>query len=757
MEIVQVEGRADGDMYYIVTNSPKDHQFKFWAIRDADSAAHGIRDIQSGTKLIPPLDDLMNTNVWQLVEFHIKPGRGWRETQLWIRVRAGAIVKLFTLTFDLLVAPEELEDVWQNNWAAVDEGSLTIESLLNTPQYPAENDIQPANDDASYPTDRWLDFLFYPGRFSTATLESALFIYKTGLKLITDSSRNQNNRPLKERMRDAISAKITIDKAASGQVDFERYQADIATQWRTYFGLVKLLHGRRADSISLAFDFDRNLPWSVRADFVSPIRTCSEIEVVELNQDIFATQEENYIVNSMPLANFLPDDGCVPAARLLMGARMFRRGLSSTFQSAFGHATMIGALEISPHTMTNGVAGKYDRDVEKLYGACSMGSEVLDEDYNNLTDSMQDLGGLGELKNEMFYDVVDRLGEVERGGEADQALTRYGGKTTIRGAQETLQSTHEIILDLLALVLFMAGDLEPEELSPEFNASDLYEQLMMKLKEHKVLLWLASSVRQEPTKRNKEVVDPTSTNKRHLQPTVTLFESIFIGDWQALKFPQETLPQLITYWSRAWTYGANLSTTYSGVIMHIMGNLIKHNNYELAADFIRFMPANSWAQYLRGRLYLALDDFALAAHYFKLAADRLSSKKCNIDSLDTSSLLKLNEKGFFAEGLPNFYMHISSLYEARRIHTYTADFASLALERLDHAAGDDALSSVDTQKRLHGSPAAMKIDLTMQEIRLLKIQEQKEEILSRIFTASLQTCHFRRAFDALLPISNPAL
>ncbi|KAL1306833.1 hypothetical protein AAFC00_005489 [Neodothiora populina] len=762
MQIVEVQGRPDGDMYYIVTNSPKDHRFKFWAIRDADSTAHGMRDLQSEAKLIPPLDELMNTNVWQIVEFRILPGHGWRQSQLWIRVRAGAFVKIFTLTFDLLAPPEDVEDVWQNNWAAVDEGSLSIDSLMNIAQYPAESDVLLAADDASSPSERWLDFLFYPGRFSTATLETALFVYRKGLKLLTDSTRASNDKPLKRRLCDAISAKIEVNKTASGQIDFERYQSDIAAQWHTYFGLVRLLHSRRADSLSLAFDAALALPWIVRADFVSPVRTCSEFEVINHNSDIFITQEEHYIVNSLPLANYLPDDNCVPVARLLIGARAFRRGLSAYFQSTFEQASTVNALQLSTDKTVNGVHKKYSRHVLELYDACALHSEVSNEDFDSLTESMQDLGGLGELTNDIFLAAIERLAEPERGSDLQQALTRYGDKTTIRGAQETLQSTHEAVLDLLALVVFMAGDLEPEELSSDFNASELYQDLMAKLKEHKILLWLASNVRQEPSKRTKEILDPLSKNKRTVQPALTLFESIFIGDWQAMRFPNESMSSLITYWSRAWTYGANLAKSYDGVVMHIMGNLIKHGNHELATEFEAFLPSGPWAQYLRGRLYLATGDFTMAGVLLKRCAEDLSSKSPKIDDIDTSNLLKGTERSFFNDGLPRFYMHVSSLYEALKIHTYTADFASLALEELGHndpaALDDDALSKLDSRKRnMHNSPAAMQVDMAMEELHLLRVQQLKEEILSRIFSASLQTSHYRRAFDVLLLVRDPAL
>ena len=51
----------------------------------------------------------------------------------------------------------------------------------------------------------------------------------------------------------------------------------------------------------------------------------------------------------------------------------------------------------------------------------------------------------------------------------------------------------------------------------------------------------------------------------------------------------------------------------------------------------------------------------------------------------------------------------------------------------------------------------MRVDLAMEEIRLLRTSEIKEDILSRLFNASLQTGRFRSAFDALVKFNNPAL
>ncbi|KAI5245957.1 hypothetical protein E4T42_06584 [Aureobasidium subglaciale] len=763
LKLLQVDGSPDGDMYYAVTNSPKDHQFKFWAVLDPDDIELGIRDVQPDTKLIPPLDELMNTNAWQLVEYHVRPSKGWRNTQLWIRVRSGAICKIFTLTFDLLASPEDIEETWRNEWAFVDDGSLTIEALMNDPSYPGDADIQLAVEDHSSLSDRWLDFFFYPGRFSIPMLESALHIYKKGLKLSTESSRLNKDNPLKGRICDAIAAKISVDQTDEGQLDFDKYHSEIAAQWHVFFGLVRHLHARRGDSLALAFDMDTDLAWSVRADQVGPVRRCSEVEIMDLNKDVFLTQEDHVILNSVPLSNYLTEEISVHVGRLFAGASVFRRGLSGEFQTLFEAASTAEALKIGANDTTpNGTQDNRLEDLRQLYDICALHTEVTDDDFNQLTDSMQSLGGLGDLDNELFYAAIERLAQPQHGSDGDQALTRYGDKATIRGAQDTLSVTRNIILDLLALVVFMAGDLEEEELSTEFRPSELYQQLVVKLNEHNVLLWLASNVREEPAKNAQDTIDsPVSkSSKSQSHPTLTVLESIFIGDWHTLRSPTtEKLPFLITYWCRAWTYGANISETYNGIVTHILGNLVKYQDYDLATDFLRFVPESPWASYLRGRLNLATGEYALAAEYFKQAADSLAEKSPGINTLDTSNLIDLEARNFFNNELPRYHLHISYLYERNRLHAYTADFASLALEEFGvnfENFDDNSLLDLDTRKHgMHGSPANMKAGLVVEEIKLLRVQELRAEILMRVFNASLQICRYKTAFEALVMFTNP--
>ena len=762
MQVLHVDSQPDGDSYYVVTNSPKDHQFKFWAIRNADLPPHGIRDVQPDMKFIPPLDQLMNTMVWQSIDFYVKPGSGWRETQLWIRARSGSICRTFTLTFDLLSSLEDLQDAWLDKWAAVDDGPLSIDRLVGSHQFPKDQAVHDLSLQQPSVADQWIEFLFFPGRFSTSLLECALHIYRKGLKLLSKQRSADNAKPLKERLCNAIAAQVKIRRDIDGHTDTERYHSDVAAQWAVYFGLVRHLYQRQTDSLSLAFDQDTGLCWSLRADQFAPIRTCSEVEVHTLNAELFR-KEEDWLYNSLPLADHLSDDSSVSVARLFRAAHTFRSGLSLQFNQKYRQLASIYALR---YEKSEDKARSKDVEasaLQGLYDQCGFGHEVTDEDYAGLTDATQDLGGLGELENKLFIAGIQRLAEAPRGRQEEQALTRQGDRTTIRTAQDTLITGHEILLDLLSLVVFVSQDLEPDELAPGFKASGLYSLLVSKLREHEVLLWLASHEREEqPTKRRESTSDGLLQKAETDEPIMTLLESIFIGDWPDVRFPQDPMASLITYWSRAWTFGPDLGNEYEGVTAHILSSLLKTEDSHLALEFSRFVPSSPWTKYLRARLSLAEGEYAYAAEYFTQATDGLSGKsKVKIDTIDTAGLLDATQRESFNHGVPKYLVHVAALFESVKLLSYAADFASLALHKLETESNeglDASIADVDRRKQsMQGSPAATRVDLAMEEIKLLRAAELKEDILSRLFNASLQTGCYQTAFEALVQFNNPAM
>lgn len=753
LKVYSIPKQPDGDLYYLVTASPKNRQFKFWGIRDADSSDYGIRDLHSESSFTPPIDEVMQTQAWQLADFEMKVGQAGRDSKLWIRARSGAVSRCFMLTFDLFALKEDVDHCWLHQWVAVEEGALSVDHMIAESFMPATPAALDGSFSPSSISDHWLEFLLMPGRFTLITIETALAIYQRSNHSLSPTIIKQ--APLQQRLCAAIQSRAsnaTSNAASSG--------TRLATPWNALFGLIRHLHQRRSDQLALSLDLDTGLAWAVHADHVAPVRACSEIELYHLNEVIFTTQDDGWIYNSLPLADSLPHEDSANVARLLSAARHFRASLGRAVNQLLDDRASTAAINYVSGSSVATTASN-TKSLQKLYDGCDFAAQVTDDDYARLTETTQDVGGLGGLEDDLFNSALNSMVTKVAGQARNKALTRYGVSATIAGSQDALCLGRSILLDLLALITFMSQDLEADELAPGFNAASLYASLITRLKEYNVLLWLASHVSSEPNE-SKGARSDASLHSSVTAHCSTLFESIFIGDWQELTLPEEPWPSLITYWARAWTFGLNISSAYEGVTAHVMGYLLKHHEVQLASDFAKFLTLSPWTSYLTGRMYLLQGEVSCASQLFKSSSDALSLKTCaKMESLDTAGLLSTVQRDGFRDGLPRFYMHIETLCESLKLWSAAADFAKLALSALEATGAEDLDSSiVDVDNRKRGSissPATARMDLAMEEISLLRISELRDEIVSRLFASALQTARYELAFEALVKLRDPAL
>lgn len=633
MQIVQAKGDHTIKPYYVVTYSPKQHQFKFWAVADADSPVNGIRDAKPEMSFVPPVDEMMNTTVWNLEEFHVKAEPSWASTQLWIRARSGPNSRVYTIKFNLLDLQSDLEHVWKHEWVCVSPGPLTVEALRINPDYPGDSSVPDPSLHSLSITERWLDFLFVPGRFTTPTLETALLVYRRGFAPKRSPAKSlaakpSNKQPLKERLCTAIALNVALERTHAGEIDYDRYAIDIGSQWQVFYGLVRDLHKRRSESLRLVYDSVEDLPWLLLTDYVCPIRELSEVEVMRANAETLP----DHIAANDSLYRALDDEGSIDVARLLTAARVFRQSLTSSFHQPLQLAVAAEILQEPSTSVT-------DR-IKSFYARCDLEFQVTDEDVDRLYDAMDELGGFNELTTSNFLAALERLDEKPRGHHERNEVTKFGVRALLRGAQDTVAYGTEILLDLLLLVVFCAFEFKPEEMSPHFDAADIYVELIPKLKEHAVLTWLTTKSRHESSgrRRRRTSIGSLSQSQGQSDPaaqTMTIMESLFVGDWSGMLFPEGSQCMRLTYWIRAWTFGSQLGQQYDFITANIMGDLLKRDNTELASDFLRFLPGTPWATYLRARLHLSLEEYTMAAVYFKRATVGLGkSLRLEIPDLD---------------------------------------------------------------------------------------------------------------------------
>ena len=167
-------------------------------------------------------------------------------------------------------------------------------------------------------------------------------------------------------------------------------------------------------------------------------------------------------------------------------------------------------------------------------------------------------------------------------------------------------------------------ELEQGDIPDEFNTYAVFEALMQRAKEYELLDFLARTPCREPPAAS-------GTRSGSVEPTTgtvattpqTILEAVFGGDWASMMFPQGAEVDLLTYSCRAWLFGARLSEQYNMMTSHVLGNLLKSGDHDLAHEFLRFMPDMAWSHYLRARVCLMRSEFAEAFIYFKQAAPEL--------------------------------------------------------------------------------------------------------------------------------------
>ncbi|KAF1840701.1 uncharacterized protein K460DRAFT_410115 [Cucurbitaria berberidis CBS 394.84] len=712
MAVLEVLGGIGGATYHVVTFSPKQHQFKFWGVRDADDSQFGFYDAAADAELIPPIDELMNTTVWSLEEFHIIPGpAGWRGSEIWIRARSGPSSRVYSLKFDLTDDPDTLSQTWKNDWVSVDSGPLTVEALTKSSKNPSkqDRDIEQGDLELSEP---WLDFLFYPGRFTNSTLETALLIFKRGLDR-TRLGRSSSRGSLKERICATVTG-LAMSKQHANQ-DAEQIGNAVASQWQAYYGLVKDLHKRRGDSLSLAYDKETAMPWLVLSDQLSAIRNCSELEITALNA---ATLSSSHKLSN-PLRKALDRPESRDVARLLNAASSFRQRLPWSVQQEVERHVEMDLLQSRSLTII-------DR-MEWIEGHSELLQHVSDEDLSQL---VEELGTeVKDLTTDTFLRAIKTLGYEEEGRvNSRKQIARYGLSALLRVSQETLQADHDTLLDLLILVLFMFVELEGE--TPEdFDASEVFVELIVQYKDCMTVSWLASTVwaRQSSTGPASEVVNRTLSeslkNEKRLPFMQTVLEGIHGHHAFDLPLPKGSKANLLSHWSRAWIASVFKEQNYDSVVEDTMGYLLAQKEYDLALNFSKFLIESNWNSYLKGRLHIALGENAFASVCFEKAAYNLALGLFNIDDADSASLISEAERNSFSDGLARYYGHVIGLFEKAKAYSYVADFARLGL-------------------------------------RSLKGREDEElrtDLLQRLFTASVQTCRFHEAYSAMTRHSDAAL
>lgn len=613
VRVFNAERAMDGDhRYYVLTYSPfEDGRFKFWAVKGGLTSQLVIEDLFPDTPLRPMDPDTTGNMFWSIADFQIKPMEEGRRMELWVLWRNNSLYQLYTLHFNLETLPAD----WSTNWVS------TATELRRQEPPPT---VVPS--DVVDPTEKWLKFMLQPNRFSPGVLETALSIYQDALRPLSSTAGGgglKKSLPLPERLCSTIAATVSLRKFADDDMDFTRYQLDTDSKWRQFWQIAEDLNRRRFEPISLAYDSYHEIPWVLLSDSCALVRECSSTELLLHNSGLDLSAEGPKIVDRWAHRNLGGEvgDQFEEACHLIKVAAGFRKRFAVELDAACQSA-------IEAEIFTEPSSSIPDR-MDAFRDRCDFNEGVSNKVFDGLLAAMNEHMNIYNLPSEVFYAIIDTLPPGFAGKDSDLLATHFGIAVTVNGIQETISYTRKLLVDLLVLVVFVDGEIQQEQGST-FDAAGLFSTLTSLLREYEMMSWLSSNVRKCPDGPPGHA-DDAAGSPFSLKDSgsgskgvriVTILEDLFataIKPYQAVRLSQSYTLTLAIRDVLSWVTHQE-EVAYPNALAYIQCDLIAKDNIDLAWDFLRFQPTTSWATYVKGRLYVAMSEFDIAALYFRKAA-----------------------------------------------------------------------------------------------------------------------------------------
>ncbi|KAK3383847.1 nucleoporin Nup120/160-domain-containing protein [Lasiosphaeria ovina] len=679
--LIQILDTSPGQCL-VVTYSPIGAgEFKFWKVKANDQGSIHVADCFPEAQLIPPSPSSLD--VWTLADFSVaQQAEGPELWTLWKNNTTYRVQKL-------QLRPRNTKAPFGASWKGV-----FVENVL-----PAAQTSGPCDPVDS--TEKWLDLIFFPGRFSKTTIETALGMYEKGLGTYKETSPRAG-KSIAESICSVLGSTTTLDRTSNGGVDYEQFRGTSETQWMRFWRLLLELDKQRGEALSLVYDPEEGMIWVACADCISAVRQCSELDRIYHN--LHSPDKQNEDVAALVFAglNFLDtfSDSMVQQSRAALRAELFE-------------------------DLT-----EPDEDrIQSLFDKAGFWSQLSEEDCAPVVEA---LGQNFRIVTPRLYD--DLFGMIRASSDTNsqelrEPFTRFGRKVVVRAVQETIELHWRILFSQLILLLHMEFDPESEEdaLHCRFDIGSEYRRLIDALRRLEHLRWMAKTELSVPIPKADRASSGSGTasplTKRGGEDTyaITALEGL-TGHLFGLP-ESNNLPLLNSLTEVVLDLCSPSSSTVLCTWL-LQCRLLKQDRPDLALELNPFAERGPFSTYVQGRVFLALKDCDTASLYFKKASIGLSISKNGVER-HSSGLLDDTEWNLLSSGLPNYYAHVVNLYDKQKAYSHVIEFSRLALQ-FAHDHKQDAAGT-------------------------------KMEMLSRLFSAATTISHFDVAHSALLSMEDEAM
>ncbi|KAE9376840.1 hypothetical protein N431DRAFT_401327 [Stipitochalara longipes BDJ] len=687
-QLVKVYGDNDESALCVTFSPLGTGQFKFWNATPNDAGNLELVDLFPDNTLIPQTP---TSEIWTLADFSVVLDRtNANNFTLWALWKNNVSYRLHKLDFQSGSA-SGVRGSWEGSWEA-----MATETLRETPLptvFPGDSEDM---------TDKWLNFILSPGKFTGATIETGLAIYARGLGPTKEAARRSGSLP--ERMCATIASTVSLERISDGNMNYEQFRSATDFQWRRFYRLLLELDKQRGEAVSLVIDPQGEMPWVVLADGITAIRDCSGLEKIWHNNGMVPAGTEHI-------------------ARPLFAAASFRDSLSDQFIHA---CKVVLQEEIFQEPSLTDPAR-----MRAFYDKVDFSNQISDEEYSHLVSGLG--GDFKSVTPHVYQAMLELMNAAEDFDKRPQVLplAEFGNKLVLKGVQETTELHRNVCLDQLIFLVLLEAEINHGEEGIQFETAAVFGQLMLMLTRLELVNWLAStqiSLPLKKTERSNSFTEKTMSPTRKPLPRMeklTVLEGVLRHLFGLDLRRGETMSSVIT---EVIIQICAPDSEYEAPPAVIQCFLLKHDRADLAIEFSRFAGLDAFSTYIQARACLAANDFVTASMLFKKAAFGMAypNPKKRTDHR-SAGYLDETERSLLNAGLPEYYSHIASLYEREKVYSYVVDFARLSLQ-------------------------FMKVGNQEPQAILLRT-----EMHSRLFNAAIQTARFELAHSILALFADNAL
>jgi nuclear pore complex protein Nup160 len=579
-QLVKVFGDNDESALCVTFSPLGTGQFKFWNATPIQGGNLELIDLFPDNTLIPKMP---SSEIWTLADFSVVLDRSNANNfTLWALWKNNVTYRLHKLDFQSGSA-SRVRDAWKGGWEAMATETLRETALPTT-----------FVGDSADGTDKWLEFVLSPGRFTGATLETGLAIYARGLGPSKDVARKSGSLP--ERICATIASTASLGRASDGNMDYEQFRAATDAQWRRFYRLLLELDKQRGEAMSLVIDPQGEMPWVILADGITAIRDCSGLEKIWHNNGMVPAGTEH-------------------VARPLFAAALFRDSLSDQFMHSC-KALLLEEIFQEP-SLTDPAR------IRAFYDKCDFSNQIGDEEYSQLVSGLG--GDFKGVTQQVYQAMVELMNATEDFDKRPQVLplAEFGNKLVLKGVQETTELHRNVCLDQLILLILIEVEINHGEEGIHFDTAFVFSQLMLMLTRLELVNWLANtqiSLPLKKTERSNSITDKSTSPTRKLPPrmeTITVLEGVLRHLFGLDLRGGETMSSVVT---EVIIQICAPDSEYEAPPAVIQCFLLNNDRADLAIEFSRFASYDAFSTYIQGRACLAANDALTASMLFKKAA-----------------------------------------------------------------------------------------------------------------------------------------